>query len=79
MILIHYRVLLCLYLVNIEVNIVSTSLVTITNELLGFDRANWVVTGYLITYTGTVSIHILISFQISDRVPRVYNYLDQAK
>jgi hypothetical protein len=70
---------LCLYLVNIEVTIVSTSLVTITNELLGFDRANWVVAGYLITYTGTVSIHILISFQISDRVPRVYNYLDQAK
>ena len=45
-------VLLCLYLVNIEVTIVSISLVTITNDLHGFDQTSWIVTGYLITYTG---------------------------
>jgi MFS family permease len=46
------RLLLCLYLVNIEVTIVSTSLVTIVNDFLAFDKTSWVVTGYLITYTG---------------------------
>lgn len=45
-------VLLCLYLVNIEVTIVSTALVTITDDLLSFEKTSWVVTGYLITYTG---------------------------
>lgn len=44
--------LFCLYLVNLETTIVSTSLVSITNNLQGFDRTSWVVTGYLITYTG---------------------------
>ena len=47
-------ILLCLYLVNIEVTIVSTSLVSITNDLHGFEKTNWIVTGYLITYTGTL-------------------------
>ena len=46
------RVLLCLYLVNIEVTIVSTSLVKITNDLHGFDETSWIVSGYLVTYTG---------------------------
>ena len=45
-------VLLCLYLVNIEVTIVSTSLVKITDELHGFNETSWVVSGYLVTYTG---------------------------
>ncbi|KAJ5692410.1 hypothetical protein N7462_001833 [Penicillium macrosclerotiorum] len=49
-------VLLCLYLVNIEVTIVSTSLVTIVDDLLGFDRSSWVITSYLVTYTGFIII-----------------------
>ena len=52
LILIFGRVLLCLYLVNIEVTIVSTSLVEVTNDLHGFDETSWVVSGYLVTYTG---------------------------
>lgn len=43
---------LCMVLVNIEVSIIGTSLVAITNDLHGFDQMGWVVTGYLITYTG---------------------------
>lgn len=39
-------------MVNLEVTIVSTSLVDITNDLQGFDRTSWIVTGYLLTFTG---------------------------
>lgn len=39
-------------MVNLEVTIVSTSLVDITNDLRGFDRTSWIVTGYLLTFTG---------------------------
>lgn len=45
-------VVLSLFMVNLEVTIVSTSLVDITNDLQGFDRTSWIVTGYLLTYTG---------------------------
>ncbi|PQE15858.1 major facilitator superfamily transporter protein [Rutstroemia sp. NJR-2017a BBW] len=45
-------VCLGLFLPNFEVSIVSTSLVSITNDLKGFAQSSWVVTSYLITYTG---------------------------
>lgn len=45
-------VVLSLFMVNLEVTIVSTSLVDITNDLQGFDRTSWIVTGYLLTFTG---------------------------
>jgi MFS family permease len=38
-------------IVNMEVSIVATSLVSISNDLGGFDRIGWVVTSYLTTYT----------------------------
>ncbi|MCJ1345171.1 hypothetical protein MMC31_003377 [Peltigera leucophlebia] len=44
-------IVLSLFIVNLEVTIVSTSLVDITNDLEGFDRTSWIVTGYLITFT----------------------------
>ena len=44
--------MLATFLVNIEVSIVSTSLVTITNSLHGFRETSWIVSGYLVTYTG---------------------------
>lgn len=44
-------VLSCLYLVTIEVTIVNIPLVTITNELHGFDETSSVVSEYLVTYT----------------------------
>lgn len=43
---------LCMVLVNIEVSIIGTSLIAITDDLHGFEEMGWVVTGYLITYTG---------------------------
>jgi MFS family permease len=46
------RIMLATFLVNIEVSIVGTSLVTITNSLHGFNQTSWIATGYLVTYTG---------------------------
>jgi MFS family permease len=46
------RIGLSLFLSTLEVTIVSTSLVSITNALNGFDKSSWIVTSYLLTYTG---------------------------
>ena len=44
--------MLSLLLINVEVTIVSTSLVAITDDLGGFDKTSWIVSGYLVTYIG---------------------------
>jgi hypothetical protein len=46
------RLCLSLLLSTLETTIVSTSLVSITNALSGFENRDWVVTSYLLTYTG---------------------------
>jgi MFS family permease len=43
---------IAIFLPNLEVSIVSTALVTITNDLQGFSKTGWVVVAYLVTYTG---------------------------
>lgn len=45
-----------LFLSTVETTIVSTSLVSITNALSGFDKRDWIVTAYLLTYTGAVAL-----------------------
>ena len=35
-----------------EVSIVSTSLVSITDDFHGFGQTSWLITAYLSTYTG---------------------------
>ncbi|QGA21607.1 hypothetical protein EYB26_009318 [Talaromyces marneffei] len=42
---------IALFLSTVETTIVSTSLVSITNALSGFDKRDWIVTSYLLTYT----------------------------
>ncbi|TQW02597.1 hypothetical protein IF2G_09988 [Cordyceps javanica] len=37
----------------LETTIIATALVSISSSLGGFDKSNWVVTAYLITYTST--------------------------
>ncbi len=37
---------------TLETTIVSTSLVSMVNELQGFSQAGWVITAYFLTYTG---------------------------
>jgi MFS family permease len=43
---------LSMLLSTLETTIVSTSLVSIVNDLQGFSQAGWVVTAYFLTYTG---------------------------
>lgn len=50
---------LSLLLSTLETTIVSTSLVSITNALSGFENRDWVVTSYLLTYTGMVASFIV--------------------
>ena len=51
----HYcRLCLSLFLSTIETTIISTSLVAITNALDGFQQGNWIVTSYLLTYSGMI-------------------------
>ena len=41
-----------LFLATAEVTVISTSLVTINEHLQGGDQSTWVITSYLLTYTG---------------------------
>ncbi|OGM45366.1 MFS multidrug transporter [Aspergillus bombycis] len=50
-----------LYLVNLEVTVVSTSLLAITSDLNGFNKTSWIVTGFLITFTGRKSMLLSLS------------------
>ncbi|EPE36690.1 MFS general substrate transporter [Glarea lozoyensis ATCC 20868] len=52
---------LALFLSTLETTIVSTSLVSITNAVGGFDMRDWVVTSYLITYTSFLVIYAKFS------------------
>ncbi|KAJ6108584.1 major facilitator superfamily domain-containing protein [Penicillium sp. IBT 18751x] len=47
---------LALFLTGIEATIVSTSLVTIVDDLQNFEQSSWIVTSYLLTYTGFMVI-----------------------
>ena len=42
-----------LFLSSLESTIVGTSLVSISNSLHNFNISSWIVTSYLLTYTGT--------------------------
>lgn len=46
------RICLCLFLTNLEIPIVTTALIGITDELGGFNKASWVISAYLLGYVG---------------------------
>ncbi|KAF7595516.1 hypothetical protein BBP40_005852 [Aspergillus hancockii] len=48
---------LALLLSTLETTIVSTALVSIGSQLGDYDRANWIVVSYLLTYTGFLIIY----------------------
>ncbi|OIW28775.1 MFS general substrate transporter [Coniochaeta ligniaria NRRL 30616] len=56
-----FALCLSLFLSTLETTIVSTSLISITDALGGFDERDWVVTSYLITYTGFLVIYAKFS------------------
>jgi MFS family permease len=41
---------------QLESSIVSTSALTITNELGGYDKSSWIFTAYLLTYGGKTGL-----------------------
>lgn len=47
-----HSLFLSLFIATLEVSIVSTSLVTITDSLQDFGDSSWIVIAYLLTYTG---------------------------
>ncbi|KAF4960432.1 hypothetical protein FSARC_10492 [Fusarium sarcochroum] len=52
---------LSLLLSTLETTIVSTALVSIVDALQGFKMASWIVTSYLVTYTGFLLIYSKLS------------------
>ncbi|KAH6855892.1 major facilitator superfamily transporter [Chaetomium sp. MPI-CAGE-AT-0009] len=52
---------LSMLLSTLETTIVSTSLVSMANDLQGFGQAGWVVTAYFLTYTGFLVIYAKLS------------------
>lgn len=50
--LISRSLCLALFLSTLEISIVSTALVSISDDLQGFHKDSWIVTSYLVTYTG---------------------------
>ncbi|KAI0100756.1 putative multidrug resistance protein fnx1 [Nemania sp. FL0031] len=54
--LICVAIAIIMFLVNLEVPVVITALVAITNELQGFDNVGWVVSSYLLGYVGVIVI-----------------------
>ncbi|RPA95467.1 putative MFS multidrug transporter [Choiromyces venosus 120613-1] len=65
-----FGIALSLFLSTLETTIVSTSLISITNALNGFDQGSWVVTSYMLTYTGFLIIYAKFS-DIFGRKPMV--------
>ncbi|KAF9885221.1 hypothetical protein FE257_000581 [Aspergillus nanangensis] len=47
---------LSIFLPAAEITIISTSLVTITNELMNHEQSSWLITAYLLTFTGFLAI-----------------------
>ncbi|GAP85769.1 putative major facilitator superfamily transporter [Rosellinia necatrix] len=47
---------IAVFLPTAEASIVSTSLVTISKDLAGYGQSSWIVTSYLLTYTGFIVI-----------------------
>ncbi|CAD6570392.1 MAG: hypothetical protein ASARMPREDX12_003478 [Alectoria sarmentosa] len=52
---------LALFLASLEVSIVATSLIAITDDLQGFSESSWIVTSYMLTYTGFLIIWAKLS------------------
>lgn len=52
---------LSIFLANFEVSVVGTALISITSDLHGFSKADWIVTAYLLTFLGFLIIWAKLS------------------
>ncbi|KAI1267056.1 MFS multidrug transporter-like protein [Xylariaceae sp. FL1019] len=57
---------ICMFIVNLEIPIVTTALVSIGDGLGGFDKTSWVISAYLLGYVGV----LIIASKLSDIVGR---------
>ncbi|ROW15682.1 hypothetical protein VPNG_02121 [Cytospora leucostoma] len=61
LILMIVAICLCLFLTNLEIPIVTTALIGITDDLGGFNKASWVISAYLLGYVGVLIIFSKLS------------------
>jgi MFS family permease len=54
-------IIIALFLTNIEIPIVTTSVATITDDLGSFDRASWITSAYLLGYVGVLIVWTKLS------------------
>ncbi|KAI1490504.1 major facilitator superfamily domain-containing protein [Biscogniauxia mediterranea] len=66
--LITTGLLLGLFLINFEITIVSTAVVSITNDFGNFAKSSWIITSYLITYVAFLVIWAKVSDLIGRKV-----------
>ncbi|PYH67690.1 putative MFS multidrug transporter [Aspergillus vadensis CBS 113365] len=52
-----FALFLGLLLSTLETTIVSTALITIASDLGGYDKSNWIIVAYLLTYTGFLIVY----------------------
>ena len=71
------RLSLALFLAGIESTIISTTLISITNELGGFQQSSWIVTAYLLGYASITTSRML--FGGADKHRRLPNYSGEAE
>ncbi len=65
---------ICIFLATAEIAIVSTSLVTISADLSGFDKSNWLVTAYLSAFTGVSNLAARSKFPNTDEYKGFSSY-----
>ncbi|OQD81649.1 hypothetical protein PENANT_c026G00598 [Penicillium antarcticum] len=67
------------FLSNLDVTIVSSSLTSMTDDLKGFEKRSWIVTGYLATYTGMAPhICLTLAFMLIPKWSRVHGNMDKS-
>lgn len=49
--------MLAIFLPQVEGTIAATALISITNDLRGFNESSWIITAYMLTYTCLFSTH----------------------
>jgi MFS family permease len=56
MVSMSFRIGLGIFLSAAEITIMSTSLVTITDELMHYEQGSWLITAYLLAFTGFLTL-----------------------
>ncbi|KAF2158515.1 hypothetical protein M409DRAFT_71606 [Zasmidium cellare ATCC 36951] len=60
---------LSVFLPALEVSVISTSLISISNDLDGFEQSSWIITAYLLTYTGGAGLYAVGTIEFIQMVP----------